>query len=84
VGVVVGRREVLGDAALEPLDDLLERLLLLDQLLVTLEDRLPRQLLRQLSRQVEEVLLVVEEARGPGGRLVLAGIGLVEPRLPYF
>src|ERR1700688_4105354 len=79
VGVVVGRREVLGDAALEPFDDLLERLLLLDQLLVALEDRLLRQLLCQLSRQVEEVLLLVEEARGPGGCLVPAGVGLVEP-----
>src|SRR6185295_5700242 len=82
VGVVVGRREMLGDALLEPFDDLLQRLLrrLYQQAVAALEDVLLGELLLQFGGEVEEVVLLVEQALGAGtARHRPAAVRLVEP-----
>src|SRR6185369_533610 len=70
----------LGDPLLEPFDDLLQRLL--DRLgdhVARREELLPRELLLQLGGEIEEVVLLVEQAVGAGALRLALLVRLVEP-----
>src|SRR5436309_12968607 len=72
---------MLGDPLLEPLHDLLQRLLglLPEQAVAALEDVLLGELLLQLGGQVEEVVLLVEQALGASLLSGASTVRLVEP-----